>query len=99
MTDDVVVNKIVTDLVAQDKPFTAYNIFQECQKQGVKTPYGDLKKIIRDATSNYTKTNVYKVSKVKTPTGEALLYHPPAYDPELYFAVPKPPDPDGNIDI
>lgn len=79
------VEAVVINFVALDLPFTAYTVFEEIRKRGDTRPYSALKKAIHEATKSFVNSGIYKITKVTSPTGEALLYHPPGYDASKFF--------------
>jgi hypothetical protein len=43
------INSIVSEFISEDKPFTAYTIFEEAKKQNATLRYFDLRKNIHEA--------------------------------------------------
>ena len=79
------INSAVATLVGNDEPFTAYSIFQALRKNGLKDAYTAVKKDIHLAVKGFVDAGVYQCSKITSPSGDALLYHPPGYDPTTFF--------------
>lgn len=85
-TEDKILNQVITEYVGKDEPFTAYGVYVEAKKRGATSDYNDLKQKIHTTAKHFVTAGVYNSTPgVETPTGKAILYHPPTYDPKSYF--------------
>jgi hypothetical protein len=75
------IEAIVEGFMLGDTSFTAFDATKEARKQGITERHGVIKRIVHrfmdnEDANDYPNTSVYEKTLIKTPTGNAYLYHP-----------------------